>query len=116
MRISDWSSDVCSSDLQRLIPAFMEPRSVVVDPTGEQITMWSATQVPHILRFLLAAVLGVSEATVRVSAPDVGGGFGGKLQTTPEEFSALVMARRLGTPVKLTEPRPESLMTADTRN
>src|SRR3546814_979055 len=38
---------------QRLIPAFMEPRSVVVDPTGEQITMWSATQVPHILRFLL---------------------------------------------------------------
>ncbi|MEJ7796465.1 MAG: molybdopterin cofactor-binding domain-containing protein, partial [Nocardioides sp.] len=36
---------------QRLIPAFMEPRSVVVDPTGEQITMWSATQIPHILRF-----------------------------------------------------------------
>ena len=35
---------------QRLIPAFMEPRSCVVDPTGEQITMWSATQVPHILR------------------------------------------------------------------
>ena len=43
---------------QRLIPAFMEPRSVVVDPTGEQVTMWSATQIPHILRFLLAAVLG----------------------------------------------------------
>ena len=41
---------------QRLIPAFMEPRSVVVDPTGEQVTMWSATQIPHILRFLLAAV------------------------------------------------------------
>ena len=36
---------------QRLIPAFMEPRCVVVDPTGEQITMWSATQIPHILRF-----------------------------------------------------------------
>ena len=40
---------------QRLIPAFMEPRSVVVDPTGEQLTMWSATQIPHILRFALAA-------------------------------------------------------------
>ena len=40
---------------QRLIPAFMEPRSVVVDPTGEQITMWSATQIPHILRLMLAA-------------------------------------------------------------
>ena len=36
---------------QRLIPAFMEPRSTVVDPTGEQVVMWSATQVPHILRF-----------------------------------------------------------------
>ena len=65
---------------QRLIPAFMEPRSVVVDPTGEQITMWSATQIPHILRFALAATTGVPESKIRVIAPDVGGGFGGKLQ------------------------------------
>ena len=64
---------------QRLIPAFMEPRSVVVDPTGEQITMWSATQIPHILRFALAATTGVPESKIRVIAPDVGGGFGGKL-------------------------------------
>ena len=97
---------------QRLIPAFMEPRSVVVDPTGEQVTMWSATQIPHILRFLLAAVLGVSESKIRVIAPDVGGGFGGKLQTTPEEFIAMVLARRLGKPVKYTETRSESLMAA----
>jgi carbon-monoxide dehydrogenase large subunit len=69
---------------QRLIPAFMEPRSVVVDPTGEQITMWSATQIPHILRFALAATTGVPESKIRVIAPDVGGGFGGKLQTAPE--------------------------------
>ena len=97
---------------QRLIPAFMEPRSVVVDPTGEQITMWSATQIPHILKFLLAAVTGVSEAKIRVIAPDVGGGFGGKLQTTPEEFITFLMARRLGKPVKYTETRSESLMAA----
>ena len=71
---------------QRLIPAFMEPRSVVVDPTGEQITMWSATQIPHILRFALAATTGIPESKIRVIAPDVGGGFGGKLQTTPEEL------------------------------
>ncbi|HEX2895464.1 MAG TPA: xanthine dehydrogenase family protein molybdopterin-binding subunit [Marmoricola sp.] len=95
---------------QRLIPAFMEPRSVVVDPTGEQVTMWSATQIPHILRFLLAAVLGISESKVRVIAPDVGGGFGGKLQTTPEEFISMVIARRLGKPVKWTETRSESLV------
>jgi carbon-monoxide dehydrogenase large subunit len=97
---------------QRLIPAFMEPRSTVVDPTGEQITMWSATQIPHILRFLLAAVLGVSEAKIRVIAPDVGGGFGGKLQTTPEEFMTFIVARRLRKPCKYTETRSESLMAA----
>ena len=97
---------------QRLIPAFMEPRSVVVDPTGEQITMWSATQIPHVLRFLLAAVLGIPESKLRVVAPDVGGGFGGKLQTTPEEFITMVVARRVGKPVKYTETRSESLMSA----
>jgi aerobic carbon-monoxide dehydrogenase large subunit len=97
---------------QRLIPAFMEPRSVVVDPTGEQITMWSATQIPHILRFALAATTGVPESKIRVIAPDVGGGFGGKLQTTPEEFIAWAVARRLSKPVKYTETRSESLVSA----
>jgi carbon-monoxide dehydrogenase large subunit len=97
---------------QRLIPAFMEPRSVVVDPTGEQITMWSATQIPHILRFVLAATTGVSESKIRVIAPDVGGGFGGKLQSTPEEMLAFAIARRLGKPVKYTETRSESLLSA----
>jgi carbon-monoxide dehydrogenase large subunit len=97
---------------QRLIPAFMEPRSVVVDPTGEQITVWSATQIPHILRFAMAATTGVPESKIRVIAPDVGGGFGGKLQQTPEEMIAFAVARRIGKPVKFTETRSESLMTA----
>jgi len=97
---------------QRLIPAFMEPRSVVVDPTGEQLTVWSATQIPHILRFALAATMGIPESKLRVIAPDVGGGFGGKLQTTPEEWLAVALARRLGKPVKFTETRSESLMSA----
>ncbi|HET8960081.1 xanthine dehydrogenase family protein molybdopterin-binding subunit, partial [Nocardioides sp.] len=97
---------------QRLIPAFMEPRSVVVDPTGEQLTMWSATQIPHILRFALAATTGIPESKIRVIAPDVGGGFGGKLQTTPEEWIAVAAARRLGKPVKYTETRSESLVAA----
>ncbi|MET9199514.1 xanthine dehydrogenase family protein molybdopterin-binding subunit [Gordonia sp. NPDC003585] len=97
---------------QRLIPAFMEPRSVVVDPTGTQITMWSATQVPHILRLMLAMTLGIPEHKVRVIAPDVGGGFGGKLQVCPEEVLALLAARRLGKPVKYTESRSESMQAA----
>ena len=97
---------------QRLIPSFMEPRSTVVDPTGEQITMWSATQIPHILRFLLAATTGTPESKIRVVAPDVGGGFGGKLQSTPEEWITFLAARRLGKPVKYTETRSESLVSA----
>lgn len=95
---------------QRLIPAFMEPRSVVVDPTGEQFTMWSATQIPHILRLMLAMTLSVPEHKVRVIAPDVGGGFGGKLQVTPEEVLTFLVARRVGKPVKYTESRSESMM------
>lgn len=97
---------------QRLIPAFMEPRSTVVDPTGEQLTVWSATQIPHILRFALAATTGIPESKLRVIAPDVGGGFGGKLQTTPEEWITVAIARRVGKPVKYTETRSESLMSA----
>ena len=95
---------------QRLIPAFIEPRSVVVDPTSEQLTVWSATQVPHFVRFFLAVVLGIPESKVRVIAPDVGGGFGGKLQFTPEEVITVLAARRTGKPCKYTETRSESLV------
>ncbi|SDI66278.1 carbon-monoxide dehydrogenase large subunit [Actinokineospora alba] len=97
---------------QRLIPSFMEPRSVVVDPTGEQLTMWSSTQIPHILRLMLALTTNTPEHKIRVIAPDVGGGFGGKLQVTPEEVVCLLAAKRLGKPVKWTESRSESLVSA----
>ncbi|MFL6165430.1 MAG: xanthine dehydrogenase family protein molybdopterin-binding subunit [Ornithinibacter sp.] len=97
---------------QRLVPAFMEPRSTVVDPTSEQMTVWSATQVPHILRFAIAATMGIPESKVRVIAPDVGGGFGGKLQTTPEEFATIAVARTLGRPCKYTETRSETMVSA----
>src|SRR5262249_30692745 len=97
---------------QRLIPAFMEPRSMVVDPTGDQYTIWSSTQIPHVLRFFAALTFGIPENKLRVIAPDVGGGFGGKLQVVPEEYIALLAAMRLRRPVKYTESRSESLMAA----
>src|SRR3954452_23868410 len=97
---------------QRLIPAFMEPRSVFVQPQVDNYTMWSSTQVPHILRLMLAMVTGTPEHKLRVIAPDVGGGFGGKLQVTPEEVLSLLVAKRVGKPVKWTETRSESLMSA----
>ncbi|WP_084614294.1 xanthine dehydrogenase family protein molybdopterin-binding subunit [Nakamurella lactea] len=96
----------------RLIPAFMEPRSWVCDPTGDQIVLYAATQIPHVLRVLLALTLGISESKLRIIAPDVGGGFGGKLQVNPEEVITLLAATRLGKPVKYTETRSESMVAA----
>jgi carbon-monoxide dehydrogenase large subunit len=95
---------------QRLIPAFMEPRSVVVDPTAEQFTIWSSTQVPHFVRVFVALNFGIPEHKLRVVAPDVGGGFGGKLQVTPEEYLTVLAAKKIGKPVKWTETRSESLL------
>jgi aerobic carbon-monoxide dehydrogenase large subunit len=95
---------------QRLIPTAIEPRAVVVQPdaTPGAFTMHSATQVPHILRIQLAVVCGIPEHQLRVVAPDVGGGFGSKLNVYAEEALALVLARRLGRPVKWTETRTEN--------
>ena len=92
---------------QRLIPEAMEPRATVAAMVGDEITLWSATQIPHVLRFLIAAVLGIPEQNIRVIAPDVGGGFGSKLQVTAEEFLAVLLTRKLGRPVKWTESRSE---------
>ena len=94
---------------QRLIPNAMEPRAVVVSPiaVANDYTVYSATQIPHILRLMLALTANVAEQKIRVVAPDVGGGFGSKLNVYAEEVLALVLARRLGRPIKWTESRSE---------
>ena len=96
---------------QRLIPCAMEPRSVVAQWIGDEVTLWSATQIPHVLRFALSAFFGIPEQDIRVIAPDVGGGFGSKLQVTAEEVLAVLVGRRVGKPVKWTESRSEGNMT-----
>jgi len=94
---------------QRLIPNAMEPRAVVVAPIAAagEYTVYSATQIPHILRVMLALTTGIPEQKIRVIAPDVGGGFGSKLDVYAEEVIALILARKLGRPVKWTESRSE---------
>jgi carbon-monoxide dehydrogenase large subunit len=93
----------------RLIPNAIEPRGVLaqVGPTDE-VTLWSSTQTPHITRFALQLVLGIPESKIRVIAPDVGGGFGSKIQIYGEGPLAVALARRLGRPVKWTEERAEN--------
>ncbi|HWG61190.1 MAG TPA: xanthine dehydrogenase family protein molybdopterin-binding subunit [Streptosporangiaceae bacterium] len=96
---------------QRLIPSAMEPRAVVCSCVGDEFTLWTSTQIPHVLRVMLALVTGIPEQNIRVIAPDVGGGFGSKLQVTAEEVLALLIARKVGRPVKWTESRSEGNMT-----
>ena len=98
---------------QRLVPNAMEPRGVIArfEPGNDELTVWSTTQNPHIARTLLAAILGMGQHQVRVIAPDVGGGFGSKINVYGEDFVAAAISRRLGLPVKWIEDRSEAFMT-----
>ena len=93
---------------QRLIPSAMEPRGALceVNAAGD-VTIWTATQGPHIMRTAYTLVLGIPEAKVRVIAPDVGGAFGSKLDVYAEDVLVIALAQRLGRPVKWTEERSE---------
>ena len=95
---------------QRLIPVAMETRGVAVVPGvyGGDVTVYSATQIPHILRIMIAATCGVPEHKLRVVAPSVGGAFGSKLDVYAEELIAVAVARRLGAPARWTEGRSEN--------
>jgi carbon-monoxide dehydrogenase large subunit len=96
---------------QRLAPVSMETRGVVANysPGEDLLTVWSSTQVPHILKTQLAIMNGLDEARCRVIAPEVGGGFGSKLNVYGEEGMACLASRRLGRPVKWIEGRRENL-------
>lgn len=95
---------------QRLIPMAMEPRAVaaVPQPFGGDITLYSATQVPHILKVMTAITLGIPEHQMRVVAPAVGGGFGSKLDVYAEELLCVALARKHGAPVRWVEERSEN--------
>jgi aerobic carbon-monoxide dehydrogenase large subunit len=96
----------------RLIGAAIEPRAVLAtaDAGSEKLTLYSATQVPHHIRGYLAEQLGVAEGSIRVIAPDVGGGFGYKGKHYPEETIVAWAARRLRQPVKWIAGRSESFI------
>jgi carbon-monoxide dehydrogenase large subunit len=97
---------------QRLVPNAMEPRAVVAESIGStgELTLTTTSQIPHVLRTTLSGVLGMPEAKLRVIAPDVGGGFGSKLDVYAEEALCLALARRLGRPIKWVEERSEGFL------
>jgi aerobic carbon-monoxide dehydrogenase large subunit len=98
--------------IQRQIPNAIEPRGVLCQPNpamGDFI-LYTSTQIPHIVKVAMTLGTGISESKIRVIAPRVGGGFGSKLQVYAEEMLALVIAKRLGRPIKWTETRSENFL------
>lgn len=95
---------------QRLLPMAMEPRAVaaVPQPFGGDMTLYSSTQVPHILKIMSAITLGIPEHQLRVTTPTVGGGFGSKLNVYAEELLCLALARKHKLPVRWNEERGEN--------
>ncbi len=95
---------------QRLIPMAMEPRAVVAvpQPFGGDLSLYTSTQIPHVLKVMIAVTLGVPEHQLRVVAPAVGGGFGAKLDVYAEELLCVALARKLGSPVRWNETRSEN--------
>ena len=97
---------------QRVAPTAMEPRSIVAEYLcGEnRLTIWASTQIPHLLKTQVAIMVGLPETAVRVIAPEVGGGFGSKLNVYAEDGVVPWLSMKLGRPVKWTETRRESLL------
>jgi carbon-monoxide dehydrogenase large subunit len=95
---------------QRLIPTAMETRGVVAEPHGAEksLILYTSTQIPHLVRTLVAQMLGLSENRLRVITPEVGGGFGSKLNVYAEEALMGFVALRIGKPVKWIESRREN--------
>jgi carbon-monoxide dehydrogenase large subunit len=96
----------------RLAPNAIEPRGVVAnyEPGKGSMTIWSSTQNPHILRSFIAALTGLGQDRVRAIAPEVGGGFGCKINIYGEEYVAAAVSKRLGMPIKWIEDRSEAFV------
>jgi carbon-monoxide dehydrogenase large subunit len=97
---------------QRLAPNSMEPRGVVAsyEPGKSTLTIWTSTQNPHIVRTMIAGMLGMGQDQVRAIAPEVGGGFGSKINVYGEEYVLAALSKRLAMPLKWIEDRSEAFV------
>ncbi len=101
--------------IQRVAPSPIETRAAIgqYNPGSGELTLWCTSQNPHIHRMVLSEVLTISEAKLRVIAPDMGGGFGGKIGVYPDEALVGYAARDLGRPVKWIEERNEHFIASN---
>jgi carbon-monoxide dehydrogenase large subunit len=98
--------------IQRVFGCSLEGRGVLAewDRNIDELTIWTSSQIVHIARDLLAAVLGIPENRIRVLVPRIGGGFGAKFHFYPEETAIALAARETGRPVRWVEDRLESFL------
>ena len=89
----------------------LEPRGCIAipDPSEDALTIWAPSQVPHIMRTIVAECLKMPESKVRARVPDIGGGFGIKIHVNPEEVLVAYLARTLGVAVKGVQQRVEAV-------
>ncbi|WP_338470517.1 molybdopterin cofactor-binding domain-containing protein [Niallia sp. XMNu-256] len=104
-----------SFNLQRVFPSAIETRAAIgqYDAGSGDLTLWCSSQNPHIHRMVLSEVLNIPESKLRVIAPDMGGGFGGKIGVHPDEALVGYAARDLNRPVKWIELRSENFIAAN---
>ena len=93
-------------------PAAIEPHAILATWDGDDVTIWSSSQVPFMVRGGVARMLGIAEDRVRVVVPHLGGGFGGKCDTHFEPHAAL-LSRAAGRPVKMVFDRQEVFVATD---
>jgi aerobic carbon-monoxide dehydrogenase large subunit len=100
--------------MNRQSGAPLEGRAVLAyrDHRLDEVVVYASTQTPHTMRVAIAEILGIDERSIRVVAPDVGGGFGPKARLYPEEIILAALALRLDHPVRWVEDRTEHLLTA----
>jgi aerobic carbon-monoxide dehydrogenase large subunit len=98
--------------MNRQATVSLEGRGVLAywDKRADQLIVHLSTQGPHIMRIGLAQALNVPQSKIRVIAPDIGGGFGGKNRLMPEEIAVAAMALRVDYPLRWIEDRREHLM------
>lgn len=101
-------------ELNRCTAVSIEPRVCLAefDAGSGRLTLWSSTQIPHVVRMFVAELLSFPESQLRVISPDVGGGFGIKSVMVPEELIISSLALQLRQPVKWTEDRSENFLSA----
>jgi carbon-monoxide dehydrogenase large subunit len=95
---------------QRVAPSPLEPNAAVAVPTGDGLLLYAPCQAPFWVRDTVAEVLGMDPERVRVVVPTVGGAFGARIVTYPEQVAVAALARRLGRPVRWVDSRSETML------